>query len=456
MGEHAVVLGASMGGLLAARVLRDHFRRVTVLERDRLPEIGAPRKGVPQDRHAHALLARGSQILESMFPGFGSDMKLLGAQVATVLRDGVFVLDGQRLPRQDGDEMTSVLCTRPLLEGYVRQRLLEEGRIRIRERCEATGLLGDFQTVRGVRLRDLDAEHDEEFLEAELVIDSTGRGSRFPLWLEAMGHRRPERERVEVDLGYVSALYERGPGKLNDRLAAMVSVAPPGRRSGVALAVDHERFIVTLCGYLGEHPLADHGSMREFARGLPSADLAELLDGAVPRSEPIAFKYPHSQRMRYERVRGYPAGALAFADSLCSFNPVYGQGMTVAALQAEALDRLLARQDAFDLPRRFYREAARIIEGPWSMSTGADLRYGEVEGPRSAVGNVMNAYFGRLLRAARKHPPTARRILRVLQLVDAPSALLNPALVARALLTGGAPRTPLQLPRELTISSVRG
>jgi 2-polyprenyl-6-methoxyphenol hydroxylase-like FAD-dependent oxidoreductase len=456
MGEHAVVLGASMGGLLAARALRDHFRRVTVIERDRLPELGASRKGVPQDRHAHGLLARGSQILESMFPGFGSDMKLLGAQLATVLRDGAFVLDGQRMPRQQADEMISVLCTRPLLEGYLRQRLLEEGRIQLRERCEATGLLGDFHSVRGVRLRDLDGDRGEEILEAELVVDTTGRGSRFPLWLEAMGHRRPPEERIQIDIGYASALYERAPGKLSDSLAAMVSVAPPGRRSGVALAVDHERFIVTLCGYLGEHPLTDHASMREFARGLPSPDIAELLDGAVPLTEPSVFKYPHSRRLRYERVRGYPAGALAFADSLCSFNPVYGQGMTVAAMQAEALDRLLAREDSFDLPRRFYREAARIIEGPWSMSAGADLRFAEVEGPRSAMGNVMNAYFGRLLRAASRHAPTSRRVLRVLQLVDPPSALLSPALIARALLTGGAPETSLRLPSELTISGGRG
>jgi 2-polyprenyl-6-methoxyphenol hydroxylase-like FAD-dependent oxidoreductase len=455
MGEHAVVLGASMGGLLAARVLRNHFRRVTVLERDPLAALGEPRKGVPQGHHAHALLARGAQSLEAFFPGLVSDMKLLGAQVANVLRDGCFVIDGQRLPRQDGDDMISVLCARPLLEGCVRQRLLEEGGVRFRHRCEATGLLGDLCTVRGVRLRDLEAEHGEEFLEAELVVDAMGRGSRFPTWLAELGHRLPTQHSVQVDLGYVSATYRRAPGRMNDSMGALISVAPPGRRSGVALAVDRERFIVTLCGYLGEHPVADHASMREFARGLPAQDLAQLLEGAEPLSEPVRFKYPRSRRVRYERERGYPAGALAFADSLCSFNPVYGQGMTVAALEAELLDRLLARVEPFELPRRFYREAARLLDAPWDMSTGADLRFPEVEGTRSPMDAVMNGYVARLARAASRHAPTARQLVRVLQLVDAPSALLSPGMLARALLHGGTPRGALQLPGELSISGVR-
>ncbi|MET0284490.1 MAG: hypothetical protein ABW352_08480 [Polyangiales bacterium] len=455
MGEHAVVLGASMGGLLAARVLRNHFRRVTVLERDPLPELGQHRKGVPQGHHAHALLARGAQSLEAFFPGLISDLKMMGAQVANVLRDGDFVIDGQRLPRQGGDDMISVLCSRPLLEGYVRQRLMEEGVVRFRGRCEASGLLGDLATVRGVRLRDLNAEHGEEFLEAELVIDAMGRGSRFPTWLAEMGHRLPTQHSVQVDLGYVSASYRRAPGRMNDRLGALLSVSPPGRRSGVALALDKDSFVVTLCGYLGEHPVADHASMREFARGLPVQDIAQLLEGAEPLSEPVRFKYPRSRRVRYERERGYPAGAIAFADSLCSFNPVYGQGMTVAALEAERLDRLLARVEPFELPRRFYSEAARLLDGPWDMSTGADLRFAEVEGPRSALDAIMNGYFARLVRAARQHPPTARRLVRVLQLVDAPSALLAPAMIARALFAGGAPRAPLRLPGELSISGVR-
>jgi 2-polyprenyl-6-methoxyphenol hydroxylase-like FAD-dependent oxidoreductase len=456
MRGHAVVLGASMGGLLAARVLRNHFRQVTVLERDKLPELGESRKGVPQDRHAHALLARGAQVLEGLFPGFIEDMKRLGAQIADVLQDGEFVLDGQRLPRQRDDDMISVLCTRPLLEGYLRQRLFEEGSVRFQQRCEATGLLGDFATVRGVRMRHLDHDSREELLEAELVIDATGRGSRLASWLEALGHPRPAQERIEIGLGYVSALYRRAPGKLRSQLGTLISVAPPGRRSGVAIAVDREHFLVTLAGYLGEWSMADHASMRAFARGLPAPDLAELLDGAEPVSEPVAFKYPHSQRLRYERASGYPAGALAFADALCSFNPVYGQGMTVAALEAELLDRLLARGKSFDLTRAFYREAARVIDGPWAMSTGADLRFADVEGARSLLGNLMNAYFARLVRAARTHPPTARRLLRVLQLVDEPSALLAPPAVVRALFAGSAPRAPLQLARDLTISGVHG
>jgi 2-polyprenyl-6-methoxyphenol hydroxylase-like FAD-dependent oxidoreductase len=140
VGNHAVVLGASVGGLLAARALRDHFRRVTVIERDALPELGASRKGVPQDRHAHALLARGSALLEGFFPGFIADMALLGARRGDVLGDGNWVLDGQRLPRTESG-MLGLLCGRALLEGYLRERLLEEGGVTLRTRCEASGLV---------------------------------------------------------------------------------------------------------------------------------------------------------------------------------------------------------------------------------------------------------------------------------------------------------------------------
>lgn len=454
MGEHAVVLGASVGGLLAARVLRDHFRRVTVLERDALPALGEPRKGVPQGQHAHALLARGTELLEGLFPGFTSDMKSLGALVANVMRDATFVLEGHRLPMQQDDSMTSVLSTRALLEGYLRQRMLEEAIVRIRPRCEATGLIGELGAVRGVRYRELDRDRRDGFLEADLVVDATGRGSRLPSWLEMLGHPRPALERIAVDLGYASAVYQRAPGKMNDRLAVLVSSAPPQRRAGVALALDRDRFVVTLTGFLGEHPRPDHASMREFARGLPAPDLAALLDGARPVSDPVQFKYPYSQRLRYEHVRSHPTGVLAFADALCSFNPVYGQGMTVAALQAELLGRLLKRVDPGELPRVFHRKAAHIVDDAWQMSAGADLRFPDVEGPRSLTDGLRHAYFARVLAAASKHRPSARQLVRVLQLADPPSALLAPGLLARALMQT-SPRGERALCDELAISGVR-
>jgi 2-polyprenyl-6-methoxyphenol hydroxylase-like FAD-dependent oxidoreductase len=236
-------------------------------------------------------------------------------------------------------------------------------------------------------------------------------------------------------------------------LGTMISVVPPARRAGTILTIDQERVLVTLCGYLREYPISDHRAMLEFARGLAAPDIADFLQHAEPLTTPVPFRFPSSRRLRYERVRGYPQGAIAFGDALCSFNPVYGQGMTVAALEAELLTQLLARGEPFDFVRAFYREAARVVDAPWALSTGGDLRFVGATGQRAL--RLMGRYFTRLACAASEHPQTARKLLRVLQLVERPSALFGPNLIARALLRRAAPPTRVSLPRDLTISGVR-
>jgi len=440
-GRFGVVLGASVGGLLAARVLADHFEQVVVLERDLFPPLGDQREGVPQGHHAHALLAAGHSVLERLFPGFRDDMVTLGAHPVDVLADVRWSVLGHRLDAHESD-LRSLLCARPTLETYLRLRVQELRNVIVRQGCEALALIGDYRAVRGVQLRTRDDRH--EYLHAELVVDATGRCSRLPGWLNQLGIESPEEERLEVDLGFASALYRRTPDALDGRLAAVICAAPPTGRSGWALAVDQQRVQVTLCGQPGDHPEPDHAAMREFARSLPDADLFALLSTAEPLSAPVALKFPYSKRVRYERLASAPRGVLAFADALCSFTPIHGQGMTVAALEAELLGKLL-REGSLDLTRRFYVDAARVVDAAWWLAAGTELGSVEAHGSTARERAVDVAdeptlgaraarhYLERVCRVASVDAAAARQLVRVLQLVDSPSALLKPTLVWRAL-----------------------
>jgi 2-polyprenyl-6-methoxyphenol hydroxylase-like FAD-dependent oxidoreductase len=429
-GKHAIILGASMSGLMAARVLRDHFEHVTVLERDHLPATRQVRKGVPQGNHAHGLLCSGRQALEHMFPGAVDELIAHGAIDSVLSQDVCFFNEGAALAHFPS-ELQTLLLSRPLLEGHLRERLQGMANVSIRDGMEAVELIATGRTVRGVRVKARGAELTHS-LAAELVLDATGRGSRLSGWLEGMGFAPAPEERVRIDLRYASCVYRRRPDQAGGYKGLIAAVAPPNPRSGVVLAQEGDRWIVTLVGYLGDAPEPTHEGMREFARGLPSPAIYELLSGAEPLGEPIYMRFPFSQRRHYEQLRDFPDGLLAIGDTLCSFNPSFGQGMSVAALQALVLQSCLER-GARPLWKRLFRESAKLIDTPWTIAVGADLGFPEVEGKRSLVGSLIGRYVNALRRGAVHDPKLGHAFLRVAQLLDEPSALLAPELMLRTL-----------------------
>ncbi len=432
-----------MGGLLAARVLADHFERVTLVERDRFPTEVAQRKGVPQGRHAHGLMAGGCRVLEQLLPGFCAEMVARGAVSGDVGQVMRYWVAGVRFtPVESG--LHSLLVSRPLLETHVRERVLALENVHAKDDCDVLGLLGNAERIRGVRIRARSGAKPEHLIDADLVVDTSGRGSRMPEWLTALGLPAPEQENVRVDVGYTTCLYRRKPGHLAGQHGVIVAALPPNRRCGVAVALEGDRFIVTLAGYLGDHAPATHEGLVEFARGLPSHDIHELLRNAEPCSQPVTATFRDSQRRRYERLRRFPEGLLVMADAICSFNPIYGQGMSVAALEAELLDRCL-RSGTFWLWREFFARAAKIIDVPWSIAVGGDLGFAEVAGERTLASRVLGAYLLRVQRAAADDPRAALAFRRVVQMVAAPSTLLRPSLMARVLLRRPALAAPQQL-----------
>ena len=423
MSRHrAIVIGGSMSGMLAARVLADHFAEVVLFDRDAFPQPGENRKGVPQGQHAHALLASGRQILERYFPGFKDELYGQGALKGDYQRVRWFD-NGVYHTRFDGLE--ALVISRPRLEAHVRARLSALPNVRINDRRDVDTLAADAGRVTGVKVGD-------DVISADLVVDASGRGSQSPAWLEKLGFPRPPEEAVRVGLGYTTRIFQRKPDHLKGDIAVICPSAPPAKRGGVALAMEGDRWMVTLFGMLGDHPPNDDRGFLEFARSLPAPDVHEVIAQAEPLTALIPFKFPQSTRRHYESLARFPGGYLVFGDAVCSFNPIYGQGMSTAALQAAALDKCLTAGDA-ELAKRFFAAASKVIDAPWTMAVGGDLRYEDVDGPRTGMVKFVNWYIGKLHIAAAGDPAVARAFHRVANLVDPPPSLMQPSIAFRIL-----------------------
>lgn len=441
-GDHAVVLGASMAGLLAARVLTETYSRVTVVDRDAMPAIGQHRRGVPQGRHLHVLHPRGAQVLDELFPGLLEQMTAHGAVRGDTTGTGRWQLSGHRF-RQENSGISGVLASRPFLEGHVRAALGEVLGVTLVPGYDIVGLVAtdDRQRVTGVRLAPHDTAASTRTLPADLVIDATGRGSRTPRWLAELGYPAPTEDRLDIGLGYASRTYRLRPGALGADHGIVTGATPSVPRGGVLAAIEGDRYILTLSGILGDDPPIDPAEFEAFAATLVFPDITQALQDAQPLDDPVAIRFPASVRRRYERLHRFPQQLLVTGDAVCSFNPVYGQGMTVAALEALALRSLLAGD--VSPPRRYFRDIARLVDVAWDMAVGGDLAFPQVPGPRPAKVRLVNAYLARLQAAAASDASLATAFIRVVGMLDRPEALLRPDRVIRTL---RAPRYPVRTP----------
>ncbi|WP_280220122.1 NAD(P)/FAD-dependent oxidoreductase [Nocardia neocaledoniensis] len=425
--QHALVLGAGVAGLLAARVLAERFDRVTLVERDELDAKETVRRGVPQAWHLHGLLDRGRRIMEELYPGFTEEAVSDGATVAEVLVGTRWYVGGSRLAA-GATGLTSLIATRSLLETVLRRRTLRTRGIELLTRTTAQGLVGDAQRVRAVRVT---GPAGEQTLAADLIVDASGRGSRITQWLAEIGAPVPEEERLDVDLGYASRFFRHRPGQLGGQASVIVSTGADGRGGG-AVRVEGDRWHVTLAGMLGDHPPTDDQGFRDYAASLSAPDIHTIVVGSDALGEPVPYRFRTAVRRRFDRQSAPPAGLVVLGDAQCAFNPLYAQGMTVAALQAAALRDSL---DADDLPARFYAAAADAVAVAWQLAAGSDLRHPGVEGRRTLRTRLTDVFVTRVQRVAHHDPRVARTFLRVAHLVDPPAALTAPGTLRRILLS---------------------
>jgi flavin-dependent dehydrogenase len=418
--DHAVIVGGSLTGLLAARVLGDHFARVTLIERDRYPAEPVFRPGIPQSRHLHVLWTRGLELLEQLFPGLEDALLAAGAAEIGVPADVLWLTAAGWRERFDVTRMLTF--SRPLLDWAVRPRL----RATVLEGHEVTALVPRGRDVAGVELRSGDV------VDADLVVDATGRGSRAPAWLAALGYPAPPETLVDPLLGYASRYYAIPPGFDPGWKALYLQADPPAtRRTGGLFPQEGGRWICSLSGAGRDYGPTGEDAFLEFARGLRSPVLYEAIRRAEPLTPITGFRRTANHRRHYERLPAWPRGFVVMGDAACAFNPIYGQGMSVAAISAMALDRCL-RGSPRDLERRFQRKVARSAAGAWLVATGEDLRYRETKAaPVGLRTRLINAYVDRVVATANVNRRVCAGLLDVLALASPPASLFSPAVLGR-------------------------
>jgi len=422
---HAIVIGGSMAGLLTARVLADGFEQVTILDRDRFSANVEPRKGVPQGRHTHALLASGRAVLDELFPGLGEKLVAEGAPDGDVLNDGRWFLEGACL-RRGPSGMRGLLVSRPRLEAAVREHVLKLLNIAVIQDYVVEGLKENGGRVTGVARAGVDS------INADLIVDCTGRGSHSPQWLEAIGYAKPEEDRVEIALGYATRLFRRLKTHANGDSAIVIPPTAVGKRGGVMLAQEGERWTCTLIAHFGNYPSTELRDFIEYSKTLPAPYIHEVIRDAEPLCDGAITRFPASVRRRYERLKKFPEGYLVIGDAISSFNPIYGQGMSSAALQAMELKKTLA-EGSNHLALRFFPRAGKVVDNPWAIAVGNDLKMPETKGPRNAGVKFVNWYISKLHRAGHNDQQAAVAFLRVANLVAPAPSVMHPLTVIRVL-----------------------
>lgn len=435
--RRAIVIGGSIAGLLAARVLADYFDRITIVERDRFPEKPIPRQGVPQSYQLHALLTRGQRILEQLFPGLKDELVDHKAPSIDWTADcPLFLLGNWTLRFPSG--ITTNGCTRTLLETILRRRLASYSAVEFLEATQVTGLLAnlDKSVVTGVRVKDCNGTEAE--LPAHLVVDASGRNSKAPNWLQTLGYEMPQETVVNSFLGYASRLYEAIGNSASDYKAFyLMPKAPDCPRGGVLYQVERGRWMVSLVGVGRDYPPTDEAGFSNFAQSLSNPEIYQAIKQGKSVSPIYGYRQTENCWRHYERLSRFPDNFIISGDAVCAFNPVYGQGMTVAALGALTLDECLNQQnqrranlDLTGLAQRFQHQLAKVNRVPWIMATGEDFRWSTTEGKYPGfVTRLMHWYLDRVMQAACNNTGVYKVFIEVAHLLKPPTAFFQPSIV---------------------------
>ena len=443
----AIVIGGSMAGLLCARVLSDVFDEVVVIDRDTPPDTAEPRKGVPQGRHVHALLSAGADAIGKLFPGLYDEMMEGGSNKADIANDSAIFNNGSwRLQIPTGAFF--YVQTRPFLEMHVRRRVAAIPNVQQRFATSVTDLIFDDtrETVIGIRLSTPDGV--EETLTADFVADCSGRGSKSSVWLEAAGYAGPPMDKIAADVGYATRFF-RAPPTLGRSWVVLGSqgTPPEGLRHGIAFRIGKDQLQVTVAGHFHQQPPGDPQGFLDYVGLLETRAIHDVIRDAEPLSEVMLHRFPVSIWRHYERLTRFPRAYIVFGDAVCSFNPVYGQGMSVAALGALELQKTFAdlgttAAKSPALAQTFFRRAAHAIKIAWTVSAGADLIYAKTEGVRPPGLKLFFWYIGQIMDLASYDPTVVKAWADVHHLRRPVSHLLRPAILARVIgraLWGGAP-----------------
>jgi 2-polyprenyl-6-methoxyphenol hydroxylase-like FAD-dependent oxidoreductase len=387
LGQRAVVVGAGLGGLSAARVLADYFDEVIILDRDELPDDAAPRPGVPQGKHPHALLGGGLKALENLFPGFGHELMRAGAEPMKPGFDTLYEIPGQDVWPRLKLSWPTYSMSRPLIECTLRRQVERIGNISVRRGCRVLGIVSEARVLAATGIRYETPGGNRKTLESDLIVDASGNGSLTVEFLKATDRRPVAETSIGVNTRYASALFERVDMGVDYKSVFTFPDAPEQSRGGLILPAENHRHQVVLMGRGNDIPPIDADEFLSYARTLPTLSVYCAIKNANPLTAISPFSFAESRWRHFAQVPDFPNGLLPIGDAICRFNPVYGQGMTVALQEANVLFDLLRTSDGKSLATlapTFLAKAETLIAEPWAMSAIPDFIYPETTGERPA------------------------------------------------------------------------
>jgi 2-polyprenyl-6-methoxyphenol hydroxylase-like FAD-dependent oxidoreductase len=434
--HEAIVIGGGIAGLAAARVLSDHFEQVTILERDDAGDSPSARAGVPQGKHLHALLAGGQRVLDELFPGFSEDLDRVGAKrLATGLDLRIERPGFDPFVNRDLGFYSSAL-TRPQFEACIRTRVIAIDNVRIEEGCRVLGLFatGERGAIGGLRCK---REGKAETKTADLIVDASGTGDVTLAALGATGHPLPREITIGVDLGYSSAVFDIPADAPAEWKGVMhLPEAPRAGRGALMIPVEGDRWMLALTGRPGDHPPGDESGLREYAASLRTHTIHRAIESAKMVSGVDRFRFPESRLRHFEGLDAFPAGLLPIGDAICRFNPVFGQGMSVALQQAHALAQVLAasvsaKGSTGAIWRSFFAKVAAIVETPWALAAVPDFIYPQTVGERPDNFEASLRFGVAVTRATARHADIHKLAAEVQHLLRPRSAFTEPHVLER-------------------------
>ncbi|MEO0373680.1 MAG: 2-polyprenyl-6-methoxyphenol hydroxylase-like oxidoreductase [Cyanobacteria bacterium P01_A01_bin.17] len=438
---HAIVIGGSIAGLLAARMLTDHFERVTIVERDPLPSEPKARPGVPQSQHTHILLTQGYHSLETLFPGIGDSLVAQGATRIDWLAECPIMFPSGWAPRFPS-EIKAPLCSRTLLEQVIRQQLERNDRIRWATPCTVTQFIHHPQraALRAVQLKDAHGKTTE--LSAQLIVDASGRNSHAPQWLQHLGYAPPQETIIDSGLGYASRWYRR-PREFSEdwKSIYVMAQAPNYPCLGALFQLEDDRWLVTLMGINHNYPPTNDAGFLDFASHLRSSVIYEAIKTAEPLSEIYSYRGTANRQRHYEKLTQLPENFISIGDATCAFNPVYGQGVTIAAESAIILGQCLQHQHErygagqwTGFSQYFHQQLVSVTRTPWLMATGEDLRWPQTVGNQpDLMTRLMQWYMDQVISLINEDGDVYQAFLEVIHRLKAPTSLLHPQILKKVL-----------------------
>jgi 2-polyprenyl-6-methoxyphenol hydroxylase-like FAD-dependent oxidoreductase len=434
-----IIIGASIAGLLTAKVLAPYFEKILIIERDRLPGTPEYRSGTAQARHAHILLRRGLLGLERMFPGYTQNLLDAGAVMTNASRDWYNLFPMGAFPNFESS-YEFICASRPLIEHTLRNSLLQQcSNISIRHRCTVSSITLSPGQPAQITFQPDDGIADHESITAELLVDASGRNSRTPEWLQQQGFGAVLETQVKPWLGYATRLYSNVSMPAGVKATVVMAKDPEMTRGGVLFPIENNQYICTLYGFSRDYPATDETGFMHYASSLRSDIIYNAIKHAQPLTDAKAFIKNESSYRHYAEQNNWAQGFLVIGDAVCSFNPIYGQGMTASVLAAEALSKSFKHGIPASAVKtaQLQRKIVRAYRDAWTISTNEDLRWPKTEGTKSGMLlRGMHRFTDWIGLAASTDRQIAYTYIQVLHMTATPLALLAPAMLLRLLISG--------------------